>query len=98
MFSFYLFRVFFFPQSKTRAYASDELIRMEPEEGIEKVVEALKTCQLYKDTYESYKANLHTFFKEEPVVEWQFQSSLIFSRVNQLIKRLKIVEVRRTMY
>ena len=70
---------------------------MEPEEGVEKIVEALKTCQLYKDTFESYKANLHTYFKEEAVVEWQFQSSLIFSRINQLIKRLEIVEVRRTI-
>ena len=79
---------------QTRAYLSEELIRMEPEDGIEKVVDTLKTCRLYKETYYTSKESLKTYFKDEPVVEWQFESNLIFSRIEKLIKKLETIDVR----
>ena len=66
---------------------------MEPEEGIEKVTDALKTCKLYQDTYHSHRNKLMTYFKEEPVVEWDFESSLLFTRLNKFTYRLEIIEV-----
>ncbi len=67
---------------------------MEPEEGIEKVLDALKTCRLYKEMYYSHKDNLKTYFKDEPVVEWQFEANLIFSRIDQLSNKLETIDVR----
>lgn len=67
---------------------------MEPEEGVEKISDALKTCNTYKTSYYSHKEQLNTYFKDgDTVVEWQFEGDLIFSRVNKLISRLELINV-----
>ena len=66
---------------------------MEPDEGLEKVADALKICCLYRDTFFVKKSGLQPYFKDKPVVEWNFQASLIFSRLDRFIDQLKLIEV-----
>ena len=66
---------------------------MEPDEGLEKLVDALKVCRLFKSLYFEKKGQLSKYFKEEPVVEWEFKSSLIFTRMDMLIHQMTLIEV-----
>ena len=66
---------------------------MEPEEGIEKVVEAIKLCKVYKDSYHSHKNNLAKYFKDKEVIEWKFESSLVFTRIDKFVQQLEAIEV-----
>lgn len=66
---------------------------MEPDEGLEKLEDALKVCCLYRDTFFAKKHSLNPYFKEKPVVEWDFKPSLIFSRVDRFIDQLKMIKV-----
>lgn len=66
---------------------------MEPDEGLEKLANCIKICSLYRDMYFKKRAELQKYFKDKPVVEWQFQPSLIFSRVDRFIEQLKMIEV-----
>ena len=74
-------------------YVTDEILRMEAEEGLEKIQEALKVCSHYVKTYHAYKTKLPQYFKEKPVLKWEFQSSMIFSLFDRFVNQLKIVEV-----
>jgi dynein heavy chain len=67
---------------------------MEPDEGLEKVADALKICCLFRDTFFVKKAGLQPYFKDKPIVEWEFQSSLIFSRMDRFVDQLRLIEVR----
>ena len=69
---------------------------MEPDEGLEKIHDALKICRLFKSLYFDKKAQLSNYFKELPVIEWSFKSSLIFTRMDMLINQMKLIEVRVT--
>ena len=66
---------------------------MEPDEGLEKLTEADKICKLYSRTFYDRKVNLAHYFKERPVVEWDFKPSLVFFRLDILLKQLKQSEV-----
>lgn len=66
---------------------------MEPDEGLEKLADALKVCCLYRDIFFTKKAGLQAYFKDRPVVEWDFKPSLIFSRIDRFIDQLKMIEV-----
>lgn len=66
---------------------------MEPDEGLEKVADALKICCLYRDTFFVKKSSLQPYFKDKQVVEWNFQASLIFTRLDRFIDQLKLIEV-----
>ena len=72
---------------------TEEILRMEPDEGLEKIAEALKICHLYRNLYFTKRAGLQAYFKEKAVVEWDFQPSLIFSRLDSFINQLKMIEV-----
>lgn len=72
---------------------SEEILRMEPDEGLEKVADTLKICCLYRETFFAKKTGLQPYFKDKPVVEWNFQDSLIFSRIDRFIHQLNIIEV-----
>ena len=77
------------------SYVTEEILRLEPEEGLEKVGEAIRVCRSYKDIYHDHRSNLASYFKgEQPVVTWEFQSSLVFSRFDRYVGQLSIVEVR----
>ena len=68
-------------------------MKNEAEEGIEKVQEALKVCSKYKEVYHDRQNNLAEYFKEGPVVEWSFQSALVFSRFDKFVNQLHVIEV-----
>ena len=72
---------------------TDEILRMEPDDGLEKLADALKICQLYRDMYFTKRSGLQAYFKELAVVEWDFQPSLIFTRLDRFIEQLKMMEV-----
>ena len=70
------------------------MLRLEPQEGLEKVQDALKVCTRYKDIYQDSKLSLPTYFKDDqPIILWEFQPSMVFSRFDQFLKQLMIVEV-----
>ena len=67
---------------------------MEPEEGIERLQDALKICQRYQDTYHDRRSHLAQYFKESPVVEWDFQPGLVFARLDRLMEQMRLIDVR----
>ena len=66
---------------------------MEPDEGLEKMKLALKLCAYFKSLYFEKRGQLCSYFKEQPVVEWNFKSSLIFTRMDMFINQMKLIEV-----
>ena len=66
---------------------------MEPEEGLEKVQDALRVCQNYQATYHDRRTNMGQYFKESPPVEWQFQTSLAFARLDSFMGQLTNIQV-----
>ena len=66
---------------------------MEPDEGLEKLGDALKICAHFKKLFFEKKSQLSVYFKEQPVVEWNFKSSLIFTRMDMFIDQMKLIEV-----
>ena len=66
---------------------------MEPDEGLERLADALKICGQFKKLFFEKKAQLSKYFGERPVVEWDFKSSLIFARMDVLINHMKLIEV-----
>ena len=71
---------------------------MEPDEGLEKLADALKICGLFKSLYFEKKAQLSKYFKERPVVEWNFKPSLIFARMDVFINQIKLIEVNQSAW
>lgn len=70
---------------------------MEPEEGLDKVKEAADVCRSYRSYYFKKKAKIAKLFKEDvPIVEWSFNTELIFARLDNFIERLTLIEVCRT--
>lgn len=67
---------------------------MEPDEGLEKLQIAFRVCGKYREGYEDRRAHLAEYFKEQPVVEWDFEPSLVFARVDRLTSQMKMIEVR----
>ena len=67
---------------------------MEPDEGLEKVKEAQKICIKYKEIYHDRRTHLSEYFKgDQPLVPWEFQSSMVFNRFDQCVHQLKVIEV-----
>ena len=66
---------------------------MEPEEGLEKVQDALCVCLSYQTAYHDRWTNMGQYFKEAPPVEWQFQPSLVFARLDTFMGQLTNIEV-----
>ena len=67
---------------------------MEPDEGLEKLQLAFHICGKYRENYEDRRAHLADYFKDQPVVEWDFESSLVFARVDRLTGQLRLIKVR----
>ncbi|XP_005399408.1 PREDICTED: dynein heavy chain 9, axonemal isoform X2 [Chinchilla lanigera] len=75
-------------------YLSPEhLLRSEIEESQRKLQVALDTLSFFKQVFQDRRENLYTYFKEnEEVKEWDFQSSLVFVRLDVFLGRLHMVE------
>ena len=73
---------------------TEDLLRVEPEEGLEKVEDSIKVCNSFMNSYHVKKKDIRSMFKDgTPVVEWSFNDDLIFSRLKSYITRLSIIEV-----
>ena len=66
---------------------------MEPDEGLENLSNALNICAYFKNLYFEKKSQLSVYFKEKPVVEWNFKASLIFARMDVFINQMRLIEV-----
>jgi dynein heavy chain len=74
---------------------TEDILRVEPEEGLERVEDSIKVCNSFMESYHTKKGDIASHFKEgQPVVEWSFNDELIFSRLNSYLSRLHIVEVK----
>ena len=66
---------------------------MEPDDGLERLADALKICGQFKRLFFEKKSQLSTYFKDKPTVEWDFKSSLIFARMDVFTSQMKLIEV-----
>ena len=82
----------YFMQTKT--YVSDEILRMEPDEALEKLSDAEKMCKVFVDVYNDRRKNLATYFKDGPVIEWDFQSTIVFTRFDRFMAKIKQLQAR----
>lgn len=71
-----------------------EIFKSEAEEAHEKTRKAIEICTCFKEHFEEDRKNIQKFFKEgQEVKQWEFANELVFTRIDQFVKRLKIVEV-----
>ncbi|XP_058532038.1 dynein axonemal heavy chain 9 isoform X2 [Ochotona princeps] len=75
------------------AYLSPEdLLRSEAEESQRKLEVVLDTLTFFKQVFQDRREHLHTYFKESlQVKEWDFQSSLVFVRLDNFLGRMHMV-------
>ncbi|XP_077748747.1 dynein axonemal heavy chain 9 isoform X2 [Canis aureus] len=75
-------------------YLSPEgLLRGEVEESQRKLQVAMDTLNFFKRVFQDRRENLHTYFKEnQKVQEWDFQSALVFVRLDGFLGRLVMVQ------
>lgn len=64
------------------------------EESQRKLQVAMDTLNFFKQVFQDRRENLHTYFKEnQKVQEWDFQSALVFVRLDGFLGRLVMVQV-----
>uniref|UniRef100_A0A673UT43 Dynein heavy chain tail domain-containing protein n=1 Tax=Suricata suricatta TaxID=37032 RepID=A0A673UT43_SURSU len=75
-------------------YLSPEgFLRSEVEESQRKLRVAVNTLNFFKQMFQERREHLHTYFKEnQEVKEWDFQSSLVFVRLDGFLGRLLMVQ------
>ncbi|CAD7689680.1 unnamed protein product [Nyctereutes procyonoides] len=75
-------------------YLSPEgILRGEVEESQRKLQVAMDTLNFFKQVFQDRRENLHTYFKEnQEVQEWDFQSALVFVRLDGFLGRLVMVQ------
>ena len=80
---------------QTNTYlGTEDLLRDEPEEGLEMVQDSIKVCRSFMECYATKKSDIGRHFEPDvPVVQWSFNNELIFARLNVYIERLSIVKV-----
>lgn len=71
-----------------------EIFKSEAEEAYEKTQKAIEICTFFKENFEDARKNIQKFFKEgQEVKGWEFANELVFTRKDQFVQRLGIVEV-----
>ncbi|XP_016013564.2 dynein heavy chain 9, axonemal isoform X3 [Rousettus aegyptiacus] len=71
----------------------EDLMRSEVEESQRKLQVVMDTLNFFKQVFQDRRENLHTYFKEDQEVkEWDFQSSLVFVRLDGFLRRLHMVQ------
>lgn len=78
---------------QTCTFVSEEILGFEPDEGLEKIADAIKIMDLYRKTFNEKKNGLARYFKDAPVVEWDFPPEFVFSRIDNVVSRLKMIKV-----
>ncbi|XP_042198221.1 dynein axonemal heavy chain 9 isoform X3 [Callorhinchus milii] len=79
---------------QARAHLNPEdILRGEVEESLAKVRQTLETLRSFKRLYEDKRETLRDYYEENQVVrEWNFNSLLVFSRMNSFLRRLEEIE------
>jgi dynein heavy chain len=81
---------------QTRNYLGpDEIFKAETDEAKEKVTEALKVCNLFRELYDNRKSHLADYYKDQPDAEvrmWDFDPQLVFARYTTFLNRLSTME------
>ena len=71
-----------------------EIFKGESEECIEKVETTIRVLKEYKLQFENTRNNIDSYFKDgAKVIKWEFSSDLVFTRFDQFIQRLELVQV-----
>ncbi|MEQ2218473.1 hypothetical protein XENOCAPTIV_003683 [Xenoophorus captivus] len=71
----------------------EEVLKGETAESLLRVKTSLEVLQLFRSTYEDHRANLRKYQKNGTMVKpWDFSTLLIFSRLDQFIKRLQNIK------
>ena len=83
---------------QTKTYVSDEILRMEPDEALEKLADAEKMCRVFVDVYNDRRKNLAIYFKDGPVAEWDFQSSIVFTRFDKFMAKIRQLQASKLFY
>uniref|UniRef100_A0A8C4MEW3 Dynein axonemal heavy chain 9 n=1 Tax=Equus asinus TaxID=9793 RepID=A0A8C4MEW3_EQUAS len=80
-------------QQASNYLSPEDLLRSEVEESQRKLQVVMDTLNTFKQMFQDRRENLHTYFKEnQEVREWDFQSSLVFVRLDGFLGRLHMVE------
>ncbi|XP_025057963.1 dynein heavy chain 9, axonemal [Alligator sinensis] len=71
----------------------EDILKGETEESLGKVQEVLGILNHFKQTFEERRKNLYIYFKpDQEMKEWDFQSHLVFTRLDGFLRRLEIVK------
>uniref|UniRef100_G3U5X7 Dynein axonemal heavy chain 9 n=1 Tax=Loxodonta africana TaxID=9785 RepID=G3U5X7_LOXAF len=80
-------------QQASTYLSPEDLLRSDVEESQRKLQVVADTLSFFKEVFKDRRENLHTYFKEnQEVREWDFQSSLVFVRLDGFLRRLHLVE------
>ncbi|KAL0596811.1 Dynein heavy chain 9, axonemal [Plecturocebus cupreus] len=80
-------------QQASNYLSPEDLLKSEVEESQRKLQVVSDTLSFFKQVFQDRRENLHTYFKENrEVKEWDFQSSLVFVRLDSFLGRLHTVE------
>ncbi|XP_042303471.1 dynein axonemal heavy chain 9 [Sceloporus undulatus] len=72
---------------------SEDLLKGEPEESLDKVEEAFDIFNYFKQMFEERRENLNTYFQPgQEVKKWDFPSVMVFSQLDNFLERLHVVE------
>lgn len=72
----------------------EDLLKSEVEESQRKLQVVVDTLNFFKQVFQDRREDLHTYFKESQEVRaWDFQSSLVFVRLDGFLRRLLVVQV-----
>nr|P39057.1 RecName: Full=Dynein beta chain, ciliary [Heliocidaris crassispina]BAA00827.1 dynein beta-heavy chain [Heliocidaris crassispina] len=70
-----------------------EIFKLEPEESLEKVRGALTVLKNWRELYDEHRAKLKDYFKDgKEVKEWEFASPLVFTRMDNFIRRIETIQ------
>ncbi|XP_078081541.1 dynein axonemal heavy chain 9 [Mustelus asterias] len=71
----------------------EDILKGEVEESLSKLRESVDILCHFKQIYEEKRGNLQSYYKEgESMKEWDFNSQLIFARLNCYLNRLEQIE------
>ncbi|XP_059764547.1 dynein axonemal heavy chain 9 [Balaenoptera ricei] len=80
-------------QQASKYLSPEDLLRSEVEESQRKLQVVVDTLSFFKRVFQDRRENLHSYFKEnQEVREWDFQSSLVFVRLDGFLGRLGVVQ------
>lgn len=72
------------------SYLSADLLREDPEEGLQMVRKVIKVFKCFQDSYLTQRERLANQVKH---ASWDFPSAMIFARFSQFLNRMLQLEV-----